>query len=411
MSIITLPQFVCGVIPDHMMTRVAAYGGGETSDNARATLEHMRELAAGGVQTLIESFPETTSQEPSDDRQRVHDAGSLYELPGRQVLPGEYADNAGDAGQGGDVQVTEAWDHNGVTLDFLERVFERRSIDGLGLRIDSTVHYGTGFGNAMWTGRQMVYGDGDGLVFTSFTRGVDVTAHELAHGLLQHTAALGYSGETGALNEHIADAIASMVKQSMLGQTAFEADWLIGDSVFGPLVHADGVRCLALPGSAYDDPILGLDPQPSHMRDYVETAADNGGVHINSGILNHAFYLFSMEIGGYTWEVQAPLYYSVVTEQLTADAGFDDFARAMVEIAGELYGFDSEIQQAIGRAFADVGLLEAGYSCPSFRARAAAHRARYAASAAAKRRTRWHRDYAGRALINNNNTNKERNLK
>lgn len=388
MSEDTVPQFLCGVIPPHMLTRVAHHRGVEASGHARATLEHMRELAAGSVRTLRDVLPESPQRpERSGDRQRVHDAGHQYRLPGRQVLPGEF--------RGGDVQVTEAWDGSGATYAFFERVFGRRSIDGLGMRIDSTVHYGTGFENAMWNGRQMVYGDGDGQVFTRFTASVDVIAHELAHGVTQHTAALGYTGQTGALNEHISDIIGIMVRQYTLGQSAEESDWRIGAELFGPAVRGSAIRSLALPGSAYDDPILGRDPQPSHMRGYVHTAEDNGGVHINSGILNYAFYLAAMAIGGKTWEVLGKIWYAVLTEQLTADAGFDEFARATVETAAELFGFGSDIQHQVAQAWADVGLPESGLYCPASD-RAAARRAQSAAAVAARRRARWHRDYSNK---------------
>jgi Zn-dependent metalloprotease len=397
----TLPQTVCGVIPHHQLAAIARYGGSEASDNARATLEHMRELAAGGVQTLLESFPEPAPEEEPGDRQRVYDAGGLLVTPGRQVLPDERF--AGD-----DVQVTEAWDGTGATNGFFECLFGRKSIDGRGMRIDSTVHYGTGFENAMWNGRQMVYGEGDGFVFTRFTSSVDVIAHELTHGVTQHAAALGYSGQTGALNEHISDAFGMMVKQYLLRQAAEESDWLIGSELYGPAIpRGSAVRSFALPGSAYDDPILGRDPQPMHMRGYVETPTDNGGVHINSGILNHAFFQSSMQIGGNTWEVQGPLYYTVVTEQLTADAGFDEFAQATVETAGEMYGFGSAIQEAIGQAWADVGLPVSGRFGSESR-RAEEWRTRYAAAAASRRRARWHRDSAARAISPINDANQER---
>jgi Zn-dependent metalloprotease len=346
----TIPQFVCGVIPPHMLARVASHETVEANGNARATLDHMRELAAGDVRTLLDGPSDSASEETSDDRQRVYDAGHRYRLPGRLVLPG--ADFRGD-----DVHVTEAWDGSGATDLFYERVFRRRSIDGLGMRLDSTVHYGTRFGNAMWNGRQMVYGDGDGVVFNRFTASVDVIAHELTHGVTQHTAALGYSGQTGALNEHISDVFGIMVKQYLLGQSAYQSDWLIGAGLFGPAVRGgSAVRSLAAPGSAYDDPILGTDPQPSHMDGYVRTTADNGGVHINSGILNYAFYLAAMAIGGKTWEGPGRIWYAALTNRLTPEADFAGFARATVDIAGELFGHGGRIQRVVAGAWAKVGL-------------------------------------------------------
>ncbi len=87
------------------------------------------------------------------------------------------------------------------------------------MRIESTVHYSRRFDNAMWDGKQMVYGDGDGRIFNRFTVAKDVIGHELTHGVTQYTAGLGYSGQTGALNEHLSDAFGIMVKQYVLGQT------------------------------------------------------------------------------------------------------------------------------------------------------------------------------------------------
>lgn len=351
MSETNLPQFLCGVIPSYMLEWVADHGGDEASGNARATLDQMREHAARGGNAFRESLSVPDPEpDPSGDRQRVYDAGSRHELPGRLVLPG------GDFGAG-DLQVTEAWDGSGAALKFFEDVFQRNSIDGRGMRIDSTVHYGTGFANAMWNGRQMVYGDGDGQLFTRFTSSIDVIAHELMHGVTQHTAALRYSGQTGALNEHLSDAFGIMARQFTLGQTADQSDWCIGAGLFGPAVRGgSAVRCLALPGSAYDDPILGRDPQPSHMRGYVITVEDHGGVHINSGILNHGFYIAAVIIGGKTWKVLGPIWYVVLTRCLGPEADFHDFARATVEIAGELYGQGGRIQRILAGAWGDVGL-------------------------------------------------------
>ena len=259
--------------------------------------------------------------------------------------------------RGWDVEVNEAYDGSGATYDFFARVFRRSSIDGRGMRLDSTVHYGQSFENALWNGRQMIYGHADGRIFKRFTASVDVIAHELTHGVTQFAAALGYHGQTGALNEHLSDAFGIMVKQYTLDQTASESDWLIGAEIFGPAVNAYAVRSMALPGSAYDDPVLGQDPQPSHMRYYVDTIDDNGGVHINSGILNHAFYIAAMTLGGKTWEVLGRIWYVTLTERLKPEADFADFVQATVDIAGELYGNGGRVQRVVADSFSDVGLF------------------------------------------------------
>ena len=349
----SIPHVVCGAIPPHILTRVAAHATGLAGDSARATLEHMQQLESGRVAaTLLESV--SAGAPPDEDarprkHRRVYDADHQYVLPGRAAM-------SEHGPRGTDVEVTEAYDGSGTTYDFFWRFFGRASIDGKGMRLDSTVRYGTSFGNALWNGRQMVYGHADGRLFTRFTAFVDVIAHELTHGVTQYTAALGYHGQTGALNEHVSDAFGIMVKQFLLGQDASESDWLIGAGLFGPAVHGVAVRSLAAPGTAYDDPVLGRDPQPAHMRDYVHTTDDHGGVHINSGILNHAFYLASTAIGGKTWEGPGPVWYVAMTDRLKPDANFTDFARATVDIAGELYGNGGRVQRIVRDAWSDVGL-------------------------------------------------------
>jgi Zn-dependent metalloprotease len=210
----------------------------------------------------------------------------------------------------------------------------------------------------------MVYGDGDGRLFNRFTASLDVIGHELTHGVTQFTAALGYNGQTGALNEHISDAFGIMVKQFKLGLTAHESDWLIGAELFARGVHGKAVRSMAAPGTAYDDPVLGRDPQPAHMRDYVDTPEDNSGVHINSGIPNHAFYLAAVALGGRTWEVLGRIWYETLTQRLTSDADFSDFARATVDIAGELYGNGGRVQRAVADAWSSVGLPTRVFDAP-----------------------------------------------
>src|SRR5262249_20366883 len=160
----------------------------------------------------------------------------------------------------------------------------------------------------------------------------DVIAHELTHGVTQHAAGLAYAGQTGALNEHISDAFGIMVKQYTLGQPAEASDWLIGAALFGPEARGFDVRSLAFPVNAYHHPIRGRHPQPSHMRGYVRTEQDNGCVHINSVILNRAFYLAAMAIGGNTWEVLGKIWYAALTDRLRPEVGFTDFTQATIDI-------------------------------------------------------------------------------
>jgi Zn-dependent metalloprotease len=202
----------------------------------------------------------------------------------------------------------------------------------------------------------MVYGDGDGEVFRRFTVALDVISHELAHGLTQHEANLEYRGQPGALNESFSDVFGSLVKQFKRKETVEEADWLIGAGLFMPGIKARGIRSLKEPGSAYDDPLLGKDPQPGHMRDYVKTVEDSGGVHINSGIPNQAFYQLAVRLRGFAWEKAGRIWYRALCEKLRSSATFADAMNMTVRAAGEIYGINSREQKATREAWSEVGL-------------------------------------------------------
>lgn len=203
---------------------------------------------------------------------------------------------------GKDVVVNEAYDYLGITHDFYWRVFQRNSLDAKGLPLAGTVHYSSAYQNAFWDGEPMVFGDDDGEIFSRFTIALDVVVHELAHGVTEHEANLIYFEQVGSLNESLSDVFGSLVKQYHLQQTAQQADWLIGAGLLADGIHGDGLRSMPATGTAYDDPVLGKDPQPADMVGFVHTREDNGGVHINSGIPNRAFYLTAIALGGNAWE-------------------------------------------------------------------------------------------------------------
>jgi Zn-dependent metalloprotease len=221
----------------------------------------------------------------------------------------------------------------------------------------ATVHFDQEYNNAFWNGEQMVFGDGDGELFNRFTVSLDVIGHELTHGVTEDEAQLVYFFQPGALNESVSDVFGSLVKQYLLKQTAAQADWLIGAGLFTANVNGVALRSMKAPGTAYDDPVLGKDPQPAHMRDYVQTFGDNGGVHINSGIPNHAFYLAATKIGGYAWEKAGRIWYEALRDsRLRANSGFRRFAALTYVHAGQLFGTGSSEQRAVVEAWNQVGI-------------------------------------------------------
>ncbi|HEY8132171.1 MAG TPA: M4 family metallopeptidase [Thermoanaerobaculia bacterium] len=338
----------CGFIPPHILRYLAEHtDDSELRDSAEATLEQSAQLR--GERVALTMLASLLAVPAGEKRRTVYDARHGRELPGKLVR-GE-----GDPATH-DRAVDEAYDGAGKTYDFYRSVYGRNSIDDRGLRLDSTVHYDVAFDNAQWNGRQMIYGDGDGKVFQRFTKCLDIIGHELTHGVTQYTAALNYSDQSGALNEHFSDVFGILVKQHALKQTAAKSDWLIGAGIFTSRVHGVAVRSMKAPGTAYDDPLIGKDPQPGHMRDYKRVRSDSGGVHINCGIPNHAFYLTATLLGGKAWEVAGRIWYVTLTQKLRSRAQFRDCAEATHAAAGELFGAGSAPQHAVAEAWKNVGV-------------------------------------------------------
>ncbi|MFJ4221640.1 M4 family metallopeptidase [Curtobacterium luteum] len=297
--------------------------------------------------------PQTVSGTVDRSPQRT-----ISDAHGTTTLPGDPVRHEGDP-DSGDPAVDEAYTGLGDTHAFWLEVFDRVSIDGAGLPLDATVHYGQDYDNAYWDGSRMVFGDGDGEVFERFTIAVDVIGHELAHGVTQYTADLTYQGQSGALNESISDVFGSLVLQYARRQNAEQASWLIGEGLFTPRVQGVALRSMRAPGTAYDDPVLGKDPQPATMAGYVETTDDNGGVHTNSGIPNHAFYLAATAIGGNAWDGAGAVWWDALTsDTVTASIDFAGFAGATVDAAAARFGADSREHTAVQQAWRTVGVLD-----------------------------------------------------
>jgi len=283
---------------------------------------------------------------------------TIFTANGVETLPGTVIRAEGGP-EVDDPAVNEAYDGLGHTFDFYQEIFNRNSIDDEGLPLNATVHYGQNYNNAFWNGERMVFGDGDGELFNRFTIALDVIGHELAHGVTEDEVGLVYIFQPGALNEHLSDVFGSMIKQKVLNQTADQADWLIGAGLLAGGVKGVALRSMKAPGTAYDDPVLGKDPQPDHMSKLVDTMQDNGGVHINSGIPNRAFYLTATSLGGYAWEKAGRIWYETLRDpRLTSEAKFVQFASLTATVAGQLYGTGSDEQNAVANAWMEVGVLQ-----------------------------------------------------
>ncbi|WP_370616083.1 protealysin inhibitor emfourin [Mumia qirimensis] len=337
----------CQFVPPYLLERVADSSGDRYLTDTRSLDAQLRERRA----TAPSAAPQPTDADGTK---------TIFTAAGSTRLPGDRARGDTDPPTG-DVAVDEAYDSTGVVHELFHTVFGRSGIDGAGSGVTVTVHYGQSYDNAFWDGEQLVFGDGDGEVFERFTKPPDVNFHEFTHGVTQFTANLRYAGQSGALNESMSDCFAAMALQRMLDQTAEEAEWLIGEGLFAPGIDAVALRSMREPGTAYDDPLLGKDPQVGSMADFVVTTADNGGVHINSGIPNRAFVLAALRLGGYSWERTGQIWYAALTgDAVGQDTDFTGFAAATVAAATALYG--TEEAGAVRDAWAEVGVDAEGSS-------------------------------------------------
>lgn len=343
-----VPPFVLEKLAEstNAMVRKAALRNLQVSVEFRS---HRATVAAfsPGIAAGIPALPTG----PAKLRREVYDQGKKN--PPNFGLPGTLRRAEGD-GATGDPAVDEAYKYSGDVWTFYKKVFGRNSIDDAGLKLISTVHAGRGYNNAFWNGVQMVYGDGDGVVFQRFTRSLDVVGHELTHGIVQYTSGLIYQGQSGALNEHFADVFGALVVQYRRKQTASKASWLIGADLLVPAPTRKAIRSMKAPGTAFvGDPYLGDDPQPAHMNNLYTGAGDNGGVHINSGIMNHAFYRAAISAKGYAWSTVGPIWYQVM-QNLLPTSNFADCAAQLRQVSIAWAG--GKHKKSVDKALKAVGL-------------------------------------------------------
>ncbi len=342
----------CSIIPPYLLRRLAAQHHEPrlqlAARAAKEALQHVKSFQASRAAPAAAAPPGLRQLTPGPPQRTIYDAKASEELPGVLLR------KEGEAATG-DPAADEAYDGLGHTHRLYAEAFGRNSIDGNGLPLDATVHFGHLYDNAFWDGRQMVFGDGDGQVFNRFTASLSVIGHELAHGVTQYSAGLAYRNQAGALNESLSDVFGALVEQYVRQQSAAEASWLIGEDLFTDQVQGTALRSMKAPGTAYDDDVLGKDPQPDSMDGYVHTSADNGGVHLNSGIPNRAFCVVATTLGGNAWEAPGHIWYDTLTGgSLPAAATFSAFAKATTASARELYGAESREHDAVRQAWETV---------------------------------------------------------
>jgi Zn-dependent metalloprotease len=277
----------------------------------------------------------------------------VYDAKNMEVLPGNLVLSEGQP-LTGDADADNAYRFSGDTFNFYSDHHGRDSINGAGMPLKSTVHYGSGYENAFWDGTQMVYGDG----FVTD----DVAAHEMTHGVTEHESRLFYYYQSGAINEALSDIWGEFVDLTNgIGNDSDAVRWLIGEDL--PI---GAIRSMKSPGQY---------GQPERMRDsyYYCGSGDNGGVHDNAGVASKAAYLLTEggTFNGYTIRklsggipMVAKLFYEVQTNLLTSASDYQDLYNALIQAADNL-GFDASDRQAVVNAVSATEMNQQPGSCPA----------------------------------------------
>jgi Zn-dependent metalloprotease/PKD repeat protein len=238
--------------------------------------------------------------------------------------------------------------HSSMIYDYLRQTLGRNSFDGegadMGIVINVPDEDGKSYDNAFWNGKVVALGNGD-VAFSSLAGGLDVTAHEFGHAVVDFTARLEYRNQSGAINEGYADIFGSMVDRD---------DWTIGETIVKSRAYfpTGALRDMADPHNGGN----GLDDngwQPAHVSEMYLGSEDNGGVHVNSGIPNHAFYTYAAAASR---EKAEKVFYRALSNYLTPVSRFIDLRIAAMQSARDLYG-DADAQ-LVAKAFDRVGVLE-----------------------------------------------------
>lgn len=350
-------QNMCLIVPPFVFESIAKNGTPEQKTRARRSLNSLSRLS--GIRKQTRQRPVFSRNALGKLERLIHDAQRS------DVLPGVLKRREGQEIVPDDHDINKAYDLAGHSFKFYKDVYNRSSIDNKSMALISSCHYIEGFeefyDNAAWTGEQMIYGDTNPDIFKTMLL-TSVVGHEMTHGVVQFEGDLTYSKDTGAMNEHFADVYGILTEQYIQGQTVDQSDWLIGKGIWSDSINGTALRSFISPGNAYDDPVIGKDPQPAIMDDYADLPIDSdndwGGVHINSGILNHAFYLASKDIGGNAWEKTGNIWYSTL-KTLPGKPNkttFNDLANVSTYIAGMLYDTNSKEQKSVSTAWNKVGI-------------------------------------------------------
>ncbi|PIH00593.1 M4 family metallopeptidase [Clostridium combesii] len=234
------------------------------------------------------------------------------------------------------------------TYDYYKNKFNRNSIDNKGMNVEAFIHHGEKYAGAEWSEDlgSMLFGDGDGRNSSHMSKALDVVGHEFSHGVTHKESNLKYENQSGALSESFSDIIGVAIKNT---------NFQLGEDCWTPDIEGDAIRDM-------QDPSKG--GQPAHMKDYrfmpATPWADNGGVHLNSGIINHAAYLIADGIEKLGVEnskdIMAKLFYTANCYEWDETTNFSKCRNDLIKVTKNLYGENSKYVQIVENAFDKVGI-------------------------------------------------------
>ncbi len=252
---------------------------------------------------------------------------------------------------------TEVWDyyssaHGRSGLDGSGGPGYQSSKTGTGTVITSYTDYSRNYANAYWSGSYMVYGDGDGSTFSALVT-LDICGHEMTHGVTESEANFVYSGESGGLDESMADVFGAMVERAVYGETS--DTWIIGEDAYTPGTAGDALRYMNDPA---DD---------GYSHDYYSSSTSTVDVHYSSGVANLAFYLLAeggthprgkstTSVTAIGADAAASIWYRALTTYMTSSTNFSGARTATLSAASDLYGATSAEYTAVGDAWTAVGV-------------------------------------------------------
>lgn len=331
---------MCFIIPDSLL--------GQIGDKKSLKISQKLRGARNSILNLI--FKPKAVNTAGKDR-KTYDCNHKETLPGKLVLTEEPTPNPmfnmNSILTDEEVLIAHKW--TGVVYDFYSQVLGRNSLDDKGMTLVSSVKYGQDYNNAFWNSKQMVYGSGDGKFFKPLVRDLSVAGHEMTHGVVERTCGLVYMGQSGALNEALADCFGIAIEHWFKGQSdPRQAGWILGDDMIGSEFPGKGIRSFVPNEKAYTGDI-----QPSHMKDYKRMLGDNGGVHINSKIPNVVFFRLCLLMSEPSYGTPIKLLYKTMLK-LGKYSNFKDYAKKLRETAKQEYG--ARVYDLVDTALRDTGL-------------------------------------------------------